>query len=125
MTRNHSKLCLSSRGARAHFAIAIALISVIPCLTVLYLYNASAGKLALTGMQWGVAAFGIVGAMVFGYAIMGRYPATIIRLRTYLCGVIRGNLPDAIDLLADEQDITVIEEALNRVLEMLSQKLRR
>ncbi len=123
MTKKCRSMSLSSRGARTHFGIAIALISVIPSLTLFYLYSASAGDLALSWIQWIVAGFGVVGAMLFGYVLMGRYPATIIRLRTYLHRVIRGNMPDAIDLSADEQDIAVIEEALNRMLKMLSEKL--
>jgi len=118
-----NRMHLSARGARVHFAVAVALISVIPCLTLFYLYSLSAGSRPLTLAQWCVAALGIAGAMVFGYALLGRYPATIIRLRAYLHDVVKGELPDAVDLSASEQDITAIEEALNVVLEKLRQKL--
>ncbi|MBT7064878.1 MAG: hypothetical protein HN919_01120 [Verrucomicrobia bacterium] len=119
-----NRMDLSSRGARTHFAIAIALISVIPCLTLFYLLTTAAGSRPFAGVQWAVALCGVVGSMIFGYALLVKYPATIIRLRSYLCNVIAGSFPDEIVLSAKEDDITVIEKALNRVLEMLSQKLQ-
>ncbi|MBT7065440.1 MAG: HAMP domain-containing histidine kinase [Verrucomicrobia bacterium] len=124
MKRWTNRIHLSSRGARVHFAVAVALISVIPCLTLFYLYSSSAGSLPLTPTQWLAAGLGIAGAMVFGYVLLGRYPATIIRLRACLQNVVEGDLTDGVDLSATEEDTLAIEEALNAVLEMLRGKLQ-
>lgn len=115
---------LSSQGARVHFAVAIALSSVLPALTLLYLHRVTGGVQTLTASQWVVAGLGIVGGMVFGFTLLGRYPATIIRLRTCLRNVVNGELPDAIHLSAPEHDILAIEDALNVVLAMLRKRLR-
>lgn len=117
-------LMLSSQGARVHFAVAIALSSVLPALTLLYLHRVTNGTQTLTVSQWVVASLGIVGGMVFGLTLLGRYPATIIRLRTCLRNVVNGELPDAIHLSAPEHDILAIEDALNVVLAMLRKRLR-
>jgi len=124
MTRPHPSLLLSSRGARAHFAVAIALITVLPALTLIYLQSSTHANAPLSGLQWLVALLGIAGGMVFGYVLLGRYPATIIRLRTCLRNVVNGELPDAIHLSAPEHDILAIEDALNVVLAMLRKRLR-
>ena len=114
---------LSSRGAQVHFAVAIALIAVLPCLTLLYLFSTAKGIPPLTLAQLLSAVLGVAVPMTFGYMLLARYPAAIIRLRAYLQTIVMGDLPDTIDLLAREHDIAAIERALNQVLEMLSQKL--
>ena len=124
MKRRANRTGLSTRGARAHFAVAIALTSMIPCLTLLYLYRTAAEQHALTAVQWLAAGAGVGGAMLLGYILLWRYPATIVRLRSALHSVVSGELPDAIDLSAGEQDIMDIEDALNVVLQKLREKLR-
>lgn len=123
MPRSTNAMHLSSRGAEAHFAVAIALVAVLPCLTLLYLFGTAQGIPPLTLAQLWSAALGVALPMTFGYLLLARYPAAIIRLRAYLQTIAMGDLPDAIDLLASENDIAAIERALNQVLKMLSQKL--
>ncbi len=124
MKHQPNSLRLSSRGARVHFAIAVALISVIPCLTLYYLYISSRDAQLLTPAHWAVAVLGIAGAMCFGYMLLGRYPAVIMRLRSYLQDVAQGELLDEVDLSGGGgQDILAIEEALNIVVGRLRSKL--
>jgi len=114
---------LSSRGARVHFGIAVALISVLPCLTLFYLYSSADGSHPLTPIQGVVAAFGIVATVGFGYVLLAAYPATIVRLRSHLEDVVKGELPDTVTLPGGEQDITAVEDALNVVLDRLRGRL--
>jgi signal transduction histidine kinase len=124
MQQRTNRRQLSSRGARVHFAVAIALTSMIPCLTLLYLYQAADALHSLAAAQWLAAGVGVGGAMLLGYILLWRYPATILRLRSSLRSVVSGELPEAIDLSANEQDIMAIEDALNVVLQKLRQKLQ-
>ena len=114
---------LAAQGTRVHFSVAVALAAVIPALTLLYLQDFHAGGKTLATGEWIAAGLGIAGCMAIGLYLLGRYPRTIIRLRAYLQDVVAGELPDAIDLSMDEQDITAIETALNTVLETLRARL--
>lgn len=123
MIRPQPSLLLSSQGAWVHFAVAIALVTVLPALTLIHLHGVTDTTHPLTTAQWVAAGLGIAGGMIFGYILLGRYPATIIRLRTCLRNVVNGELPDAIHLAAPEHDIMAIEDALNVVLAMLRKRL--
>ena len=114
---------LSARGALAHFGAAVALISVIPSLALFYLRTAAASPEAITSIPWFVVMLAIVVTTSLGYVLLMKYPITIIRLRANLFNIIKGELPDTVDLSADEEDIAYIETALNRLLEMLRKRL--
>ncbi len=114
---------LASRGARVQFDIAIALTSVIPLLVLAWL---------ATGWLWGdgvdpasyLAAIAVSVLMVLlGNGMLVKYPLTVIRLRRYLENIVKGDLPVKISLDDSEDDITSIQECMNRILEELKRKV--
>lgn len=123
MTRRMASADLSTRGARIHFAVAVALSAVLPSLTLFLILQPDSGARPLSAVQWSVAGASISAVMLAGYILLWRYPATIIRLRACLQSVVNGDLPDMVDLAAGEQDVMAIEDALNLVLQRLRHRL--
>lgn len=114
---------LYSRGAYIHFAVAISLSAVLPLLVVLYFLRSESATVSLSTVQWIFIGIFILVVVTSGYVLLWRYPATIVRLRSCLASIVNAELPEMVDLSAGEQDIEDIEIALNRVLEMLREKL--
>ena len=122
LTRWH-RLSLSSAGARIHFDIGVALISVLPLLALLYVGSQGSGPEAVpwTPRLVLVAIAGL--CMLLGYGVLSKYPRTIIRLRRYLDGIARGELPAEVALPRHETDIAAIERGMNRVLDHMKQRV--
>jgi signal transduction histidine kinase/CheY-like chemotaxis protein len=112
---------LVARGARTQFGVAIALVSIIPFLTLCYL--ATGGLWDGEGRGWYVAALGVLVSATLGYAILAKYPLTVIKLRAYLQNIVKGELPDRIRLIRTEDDITAIESSMNMILTRLRDRI--
>jgi signal transduction histidine kinase len=113
------------RGVRAHFDVAVAMITVIPFLCVLALSSPDIkGFLNMWGRAI-VFGIGFVVSPILGYIILARYPAAIIKLRDYLGDIVRGELPDEVDLLTDEVDVQAVEHAVNAILGRLKDRVQR
>lgn len=113
-----------SRGdARRHMAVGIALVTVIPLLTVYYLSLLDAGRLS----PWSVPLLAALVALfvLLGMSLLRRYPANIVRLRHYLEEMVNGRLPGKVTLLHGMDDISAIERSLNLIVEQLSTEVRR
>ena len=122
MAANINRFSMVSRGARWHFDVAIVLISIVPMLAVAAM--AFGGWIDVSKAP--VAALWCFAlSPLAGYAVLLRYPRTISKIRTYLEEIIRGELPEKIQLVADEDDIASIERSMNMVLNSLRQRLSR
>ncbi len=110
---------LASSGARRHLDAAVALVSIIPFLSLAIIGRVSFDMVLLSSWQWIVIALGVVGSPLLGYSLLLKYPATVLKLRAYLDEIVRGEIPDQIDLVRGETDIAAIECAMNLVLERL------
>jgi len=115
---------ISMTGARCHLDIAVALVSVIPFLALAVLGRVSFVAFDLSPWQWVVLMVGVVSSPLLGYSLLLKYPATVMKLRTYLDDIVRGELPDQIDLVQGETDIVAIEKAMNLVVERLRSRAR-
>jgi len=114
---------LITSGARVQFAIGVALVSVIPLLTVWYLNMAmDTGGIPQDGRTVAVLIL-LVTLAISGYSILRKYPVNIVKLRGYLEAMIRGELPDQINLLQTEDDIRAVEDCLNVILKQLRERL--
>jgi len=105
---------IASRGAWAHFVISIALISIIPALTILMLLTV--GRLypaVFTPTIRTVISAVAAGLAIFGYFLLAKYPYTILTLKNHLRTMAEGQYPDKIQLIGQESDIEVIEKYLN------------
>lgn len=119
----YQRVSLSTKGARVQFEVAFALTSIIPLLVLAYF--------ATRGF-WeegrGVGAYEVAVGLVIlitglGYALLIKYPLTVIKLRRYLEDMVRGKLPIQIQLDESEDDITSIEQCMNMILDEMKQKV--
>ncbi len=111
-------------GARVYFAVGMALISLIPLLSLIYLRVSDTGLAGFTVREWCILFFGVGLSVIIGYVVQSRYPRTIMKLRVYLEQMVQGELPDKIDLIRGEDDISAIENCLNLVLTQLRKELK-
>jgi len=118
------KCRLPVRGARAHFAAAMALISLIPLMSLVYLRITHGGMHGLDVHEWCILFFGVGLSVAIGYVVQSRYPRTITKLRAYLERIVQGELPDKIHLIQTEDDISAIEDCMNLVLAQLRRELK-
>ena len=116
-------MSLISRGARAQFAVGIALISVIPLLVFLCFNVTDGFGETATLYQNLFVIILLTTAAGSGYVILQKYPVNIVRLRGYLERVISGELPEQVLLFKGEDDIVVVERCLNLILERLKERL--
>jgi len=110
---------LVTRGARIQFATGVALVSIIPLLTFLYLYlnrTDLGGETLLVALLLALTGLG-------GYGILRKYPVNIVRLRGYLEHMIYGELPEQVQLLKAEDDIAAVEKCLNLIVDQLRERL--
>lgn len=123
---SYSKLlALSSKGTRYHLKIVIALIVVLPLLALAFL------SLSANQVLDGYAEFSRIciavcalAAGVTGYIMLHGYAENVIRLREYLQNIADGTLPEKVDLLKSETDITAIEAYLNMILRQMRTRIR-
>jgi signal transduction histidine kinase len=114
---------LSSRGSRAQFVVAMALISIIPILTLVYAFWPHVDLTTIsTSRIWTLG--GIMGMTIcLGYGLLLRYPRTMIRLRRQMEQIARGELPERIELIEGEGDITAIEEYFNLIVAGMKERI--
>lgn len=121
---NHSNLNLSSRGARLHFLAAFILIAILPMLTFAYLVRS--GWIG-TPLGWSLLA--PLGAALLlltglGFAILSKYPSSVIRLRRWVESLSKGDLPMRIDLSPNEDDLIAIEHCLREVIRQSQERIQ-
>jgi putative two-component system response regulator len=123
--RRPAAFSLSSRGARLHFFAALMLISVIP--TLAFLYLALRGFIGSeTGWSTLAPLAGVVVLLMgLGYGLLARYPASVIRLRRWVEGLAKGDLPMRIELSTDENDLVAIERCLREVVRQSQERIRK
>lgn len=110
------RLSMSSAGARAQFAMAIALISVIPSLAMVSLCMSGWMDFQLTFEEiWPMFIPGVPFAAL-GYWMLAKYPVNIVRLRRYLESLTQGIIPSRIALVTDEDDLASIEVLMKKVI---------
>lgn len=118
------RLSMASVGARAQFVMAIALITVIPALLTIYLLMS--GRL---GYQVPLSALLPLVALslplvILGYWMLAKYPANIIRLRSYLEGITSGAVPVRVELMKDETDLASIEMLMRKVIRQTEMRIQ-
>lgn len=117
---------LTSQRSRYQLKVAVALITVIPLLSLCLLglslltsavnYSPMAqGVILVVGLFCGLA----------GYSILRQYPANIERMRDYLGRIASDDLPEQALFVRGEQDICDIERYLNVVIQGLHDKIKR
>lgn len=118
------KLSSETRGARQEFRLCIILITGIPLLSIAHMYYAKLRGVPSSFFHISLVSLGMLLMMALGYALLNKYPSTIVRLRRYLEDIVNGELPDKIRLIETEDDITAIETSMNLILDQLKQRVR-
>ena len=112
-------------GARQHISIGIALITVIPILSLYYLAFVEAreaGRAATSFIFIGLLLMALIG---IGYYLLSRYPASIVRLRRQLEHMIETEVPEASSLTQRADDVSAIEDSLNLIVDRFSTQVER
>lgn len=114
---------LSSYGSRIQFGVAVALISVIPLLTLAYILILRSLKLRLP-----IASVLVIGVILsvtvcLGYWILACYLRTIVRLRHHMEKIAQGELPDHVELMQAESDVSAIEEYFNMIIAGMRERI--
>ena len=115
---------LASRGAGFQFVVAIVLVSVIPVLVLLGLLLPGPLQRSLNEQNIWTLTCVVLSLVALGYTILVKYPVNTIRLRRYLAQLARDELPDDIQLLTGEEDLSSIEEYMMRIVTATSDKIR-
>jgi methyl-accepting chemotaxis protein len=114
---------LSSQGSRLQLGVAIALISIVPNLTLYYMFQSYTAGTHLSAWQmWGVGAI-LVGTICMGYSLLFKYPRAVMRLRSHMERLARGELPENIDLMDEESDISAIETYFNLIIDTMKNRI--
>lgn len=123
-TLSLERISMVSQGSRRQFDTALAIITVIPLLVLVTLMQMDELREAMGMISYFMLISGLVILMTMGYVTLSRYPATIIKLRKHLEKIAHGELPSAIELFQDENDIRAIEKGMNMILEQLKDRVK-
>lgn len=112
-----------NRGARYQFEIAITLVAIIPFLVLVYLgLNQYVPEgVSLTWWLFMLSLMLII--MCLGLALLVKYPKTIVSIRNYLKSVAEGEVPEVVELLENESDITAIQEYFNMIIKQMRERV--
>lgn len=124
--RRQSKASMTARGAQGQFLVAVALTSVIPALSlvfVLFTVRMLPPEHLLSVALWPILVItGLL--MALGICIMSKYPRNIVRMRRYLEGLAAGRMPEGIDLATDEDDLRAIELCMQLIIRQTEDRIR-
>jgi len=118
------RMSLSQRGAGLQFLVGMTLVSVIPVLVLLAFLFPGPVQRSLRGANVLVLGLAVVALVSLGYAILIKYPVNTIRLRRYLAQLARDELPEDIELVTGEEDLSSIEDYMRRIVHMAAERIR-
>jgi len=105
------------------FGVAIALTTVLPLLTLVYMFSSGTSALNLPEIALWALAFILTGMVCLGYGLLIKYPVTIINLRRYIEKVAHGEIPNSVDLPKGESDITAIQNYFNLIIAQMKKRI--
>lgn len=117
-------LSLSRRGAWGQVAVAGLLITVLPALTLFWLLHIhSRGITFPSSAYWWVG--GAVSVVIaLGYALLVKYPVSIVRLRHYLQILAGGGIPELVSIAKDEDDLVAVQGYLQQIIKMAEDRIQ-
>lgn len=116
-------LSLSRRGAWGQVAVAGLLITVLPGLTLLWLGNIHIRGVTLHPSTFWAAGGGIFVVVALGYALLVKYPVSIVRLRHYLQILAGGGIPELVNIAKDEDDLAAVQGYLEKIIQMAEDRI--
>jgi len=118
------RLSLVSTGARAQFAVALALLSVLPLLIVVTMCLTGLLGIDATLRQLGPAVLLVLPFITMGSWLLAKYPINVIHLRHYMERLSQGVIPEQVTLLTDEDDLAAIERLMRKVVQQMETRAR-
>lgn len=118
------RLSFAYTGARGQFAVALALISVIPLLVMVCICLTGWLGIEATLDQLGPAVLLVLPFMGLGFLILAKYPINVIRLRHYMESLTQGAIPENVALVTGEDDLTAIESLMRKVIKQTETRVR-
>ncbi|MGE4490466.1 MAG: hypothetical protein AB7E95_13070 [Kiritimatiellales bacterium] len=120
-------IALKEETARNQVKIALALVAVIPALSLFYigmLVGSNASYLTFPTVVLVILSTVLVATP--GFLILRKYPDNILKLKQYITDIARGTLPDKIQLVNtnSSDDIKYIEDSFNTVLEEMRHRIQ-
>jgi hypothetical protein len=117
-------LSLSRRGAWGQVAVAGLLITVLPALTLLWLGNIHIRGVTLHPSTFWAAGGGMFTVITLGYALLVKYPVSIVRLRHYLQILAGGGIPELVNIAKDEDDLVAVQDYLEQIIKMAEDRIQ-
>ena len=121
--RFFDKLSLSRRGAWAQLGVASVLITVLPMLCLVWLWQADVNGQLTASVASGVSV-ATIAIMLAGYALLGKYPLNIVRLRNYLQMLANGEMPMRVHLSNDTDDLTAMQHYMADIVRQAADRIR-
>ena len=121
---NRNSLSLSRRGAWGQVAVASTLITILPVLILAWVWKSYLDGVTLpTWAVWSVGGI-VVLVIMLGYALLVKYPVSIVRLRHYLSTIASGGIPDQVTLSEDEDDLAAVQHYMERIVNMAEDRIK-
>lgn len=122
---NLESLSLVAYGSRRYFAVAVALLAVVPLLLVWYASASDLWSPTAVVPPWKTAAVlaGVSAFLALGIILLGRYTSNIARLKKSLDQIVAGEFPDSVSLFECADDMRAIEQSLNVIVGRLKERI--
>ncbi|MBM4163959.1 MAG: HD domain-containing protein, partial [Lentisphaerae bacterium] len=117
------RLSLSRRGAWAQLVVASLLITVLPMLCLIWMWQADVNGLLTSSVAAGVSVVTIA-IMLAGYTLLGKYPLNIVRMRNYLRMLASGDMPVRVHLSNDTDDLTAMQQYMADIVRQAADRIR-
>lgn len=115
---------LARRGAWAQLAVAALLITVLPMLCLIWLWQQDMKGEGLPATVSAGVCVVTLAIMISGYAVLGKYPLNIVRLRNYLQTLASGEMPVRIRLSPDTDDLTAMQQYMTDIVRQAADRIR-
>jgi signal transduction histidine kinase len=103
--------------------VASLLITVLPMLCLIWLWQADVNGLLTSSVAAGVSVVTIV-IMLAGYTLLGKYPLNIVRMRNYLQMLASGDMPVRVHLSNDTDDLTAMQQYMADIVRQAADRIR-
>lgn len=121
---NPKSLSLSRRGAWGQVVIASILITILPSLILVWGWITHSKGIRVPLETIWVGGGCVIGVIILGYALLLKYPVSIVRLRQYLSILAGGGIPEVVNISKDEDDLVAVQGYLERIIKMAEDRIQ-